>query len=310
VGQDMAALGYSKEILAHGQISGKQYALPWGVSTPVVFINKDLVRQAGGNPDQIPANWNELVALAGKISKLGPDMIGMHWELGNDDWMTQNLFLNNAAPLLSADGKDIGFDNAKGAEALTLYQRFHTEGGQKPIEQQAARQTFFAGKMGFYMTTTAAIRSFRVEVGSRFALSTAPLPLMSPEATVSSGGMIAVILTKDATKRRAAMDYLLFGTNAESQAFIVLNTGYMPSNTGSLRPDLLGEFYRENPAFYTSVTQIPRARAWLGWPGENAVRIGRVVRDQMTALANAQKDPTQTLADMARDVRALLPKSN
>ena len=308
-GQDMAALGYSKEILAHGQINGKQYALPWGVSTPVVFVNKDLVKQAGGDPDKMPSDWNGLIALAGKISKLGPDMIGMHWELGNDDWMTQNLFLNNAAPLLSADGKDVGFDNARGVEALTLYQRFHTEGGQKPIEQQAARQTFFAGKMGFYMTTTAAIRSFRVEVGNRFGLATAPLPLMSPDATISSGGMIAVILTKDAAKRRAAMDYLLHGTNAESQAFIVLNTGYMPSNTGSLRPDLLGDFYRENPAFYTSVTQIPRARAWLGWPGENAVRIGRVVRDQMTALSNAQKDPKQTLADMSREVKALLPKT-
>ena len=308
-GQDMAALGYSKEILAHGQINGRQYALPWGVSTPVVFVNKDLVKQAGGDPDRIPSDWNELIALAGKIGKLGPDMIGMHWELGNDDWMTQNLFLNNAAPLLTPDGKDVGFDSAKGVEALTLYQRFHTEGGQKPIEQQAARQTFFAGKMGFYMTTTAAIRSFRVEVGTRFGLATSPLPLMSPDATISSGGMIAVILTKDAAKRRAAMDYLLFGTNAESQAFIVLNTGYMPSNTGSLRPDLLGDFYRENPTFSTSVTQIPRARAWLGWPGENAVRIGRVVRDQMTALANAQKDPKQTLADMSRDVRALLPRT-
>lgn len=308
-GQDLAALGYSKEILAHGQIDGKQYAMPWGVSTPVVFVNRDLVKQAGGSPDRIPANWNELIALAGKISKLGPDMIGMHWELGNDDWMTQNLFLNNAAPLLTPDGKDVGFDKAKGLESLALYQRFHTEGGQKPIEQQAARQTFFAGKMGFYMTTTAAIRSFRVEVGSRFALATSPLPLLAPDATISSGGMIAVILTKDPAKRRAAMDYLLFGTSAESQAFIVLNTGYMPSNTGSLRPELLGDFYRDNPAFYTSVTQIPRARAWLGWPGENAVRIGRVVRDQMTALANAQKDPAQVLADMSRQIRALLPKT-
>ncbi len=308
-GRDLAAMGYSKEILAQGQINGKQYALPWGVSTPVVFVNRDLVRQVGGDPDKVSLNWNEFISVAGRIAKLSPDMIGMHWELGNDDWMTQNLLLNNAAPLLTPDEKDIGFDNAKGLEALTLYQRFHTEGGQKPIEQQAARQTFFAGKMGFYITTTAAIRSFRTEVGQRFQLATAPLPLLSPEATISSGGMIAVIITKDPAKRKAAMDYLLFGTSAESQAHIVLNTGYMPSNTGAVRNDLLGDFYRDNPAFYTSVTQIPRARAWLGWPGDNAVRIGRVVRDQMTALANAQKDPKQTLADMSRDIRALLPKS-
>ncbi len=308
VGKDMAALGYSKEILAQGQIDGKQYALPWGVSTPVIFVNTDLVRQAGGDPEAIPSNWDDFIKLSGRIAALGPDTIGMNWEMGNDDWMTQNLFLNNNAPLLTKDRSDVGFDTEQGLASLTLYQRFFKEGGQKPIDQQAARQTFFAGKMGFYVATTAAVRSFSKEIGKRFVLATVPLPLLSPDAKISSGGMIAVIVTKDPEKRKAALDYLLFGTSAESQSFIVQNTGYMPSNTGAVRADLLGDFYAKNPAYATSVSQIPRAQAWLGWPGENAVRIGRTVRDQMTALANDQKDPKTTLADMARDVRALLPK--
>jgi multiple sugar transport system substrate-binding protein len=308
VGKDLAAMGYSKEILAEGQLGGHQYALPWGVSTPVVFVNTDLVRKAGGDPDKVAKNWDELIAVAGKISKMGPDMMGMYWETGTDDWMTQNLFLNNAAPLLSADERGVGFDNDKGLAALAMYQRFFKEGGQKPIELQAARQTFFAGKMGFYMTTTAAIRSFRTESGNRFTLQTAALPLMSPDATISSAGMVAFITTKDPAKRRAALDFILFGTNAESQAWVVLNTGYMPSNTGALRADLLGDFYRDNPAFYTSVTQLPRARAWLGWPGENGVKISGVVRDYMTALSNGQAEPKATLDGMARDINALLPK--
>ena len=57
----------------------------------------------------------------------------MHWEMGNDDWMTKSLFLNNDAPLLTADENDIGFDTDKGLAALTPYQRFHKGGGQKPI---------------------------------------------------------------------------------------------------------------------------------------------------------------------------------
>ncbi len=306
-GKDMSALGYSKEILAQGQIDGHQYALPWGVSTPVVFVNTDLVRQVGGDPDHVSDNWDQMIGLAGKISKLSPDTIGMHWELGTDDWMTQNLLLNNAAPLLSPNEKDIGFDNDRGLRALDLYHRFFKEGGQRAIDQQAARQAFFAGKMGFYVTTTAAVRSFDTEIGKRFTLQTAPLPLLSPDATISSAGMVAMIVTKDPVKRKAALDYILFGTSAESQAFVVVNTGYMPSNTGSLRPDLLGSFYRQNPTYATSIRQIPRARAWLGWPGQNGTRISRVIRDEMTALANDQKTTAQTLSDMSAEVRALLP---
>jgi multiple sugar transport system substrate-binding protein len=300
--------GYSKDILAQGQIGGRQYALPWGVSTPVVYVNVDLLRKVGGDPEKVSEDWSRLIEWAGKISKLAPDNIGMHWELGNDDWMTQNLLLNNGAPLLQTNEKDIGFDNARGLAALTLYNRFHKEGGQRPIEQQAARQIFFAGKMGFYVTTTAAVKSFETEINKRFEMRTMPLPLMSPDGQVASAGMVAMIVTKDVIKHKAALDFILFGTGADSQSFIVQNTGYMPSNTGALRVDLLGDFYRKHPNYYTSVRQLPRSRAWLGWPGENSTRIGRVIRDEMTALANAQKTPAQTLSDMSREVRELLPK--
>jgi multiple sugar transport system substrate-binding protein len=71
-GKDMAALGYYKEILAQGQIDGKQYALPWGVSTPVIFVNTDLVRQAGGDPSQIPANGVDFINLSSRVAALAP----------------------------------------------------------------------------------------------------------------------------------------------------------------------------------------------------------------------------------------------
>lgn len=231
----------------------------------------------------------------------------MHWEMGNDDWMTKSLFLNNDAPLLIADENDIGFDTYKGLAALTLYQRFHKGSGQKPITSNQPGR-LFCRQDGVYVATTAAIRSFGNEIGKRFVLKTAPLLLLSPNAKISSGGKAAMIVKKDPVRRNAALDFLLCGTSAKSQAFVVLNTGYMPSNTGALRADIFGNFYRDNPAYHTNVTQIPRARPWLGWPSENAVRISPGVRDEMTALDNHHKAPKTALADMASKVWVLLPK--
>lgn len=70
----------------------------------------------------------------------------MHWEMGNDDWMTKSLFLNNDAPLLTADENDIGFDTDKGLAALTLYQRFHKGGGQKPITSNQPGRLFLPAR--------------------------------------------------------------------------------------------------------------------------------------------------------------------
>ena len=306
-GVDLKKEGYAEQTLALGQMNGHQYGLPWTSSTPVAFVNADLIRKAGGDPAAIPKDWDGFITLAGKVAKLGPDMMGMYWELGTDDWMTQNLLRSAGLDMMDAERKDVAFDNPQGLHAIDLFRRFHAEGGQQAIDMQAARQQFYAGKMGFYFVSTAAVRTFSREVGDRFELATAPVPSSSPNGGVVSGGMAGVILTKDPAKRQAAFDYLRFGTSAESQAYIVRNTGYMPTNTGALRADLLGDFYKKNPAWATSVGQIDRARPWFAWPGKNGSRIGQSINDHMTALANGQTTSQETLDGMVSDIRALLP---
>jgi multiple sugar transport system substrate-binding protein len=304
-GADLAAEGYAPETLAMAKVDGKLYGLPWTSSTPVVFFNQDLVKQAGGDPANMPKDWNGLIALAGKIDALAPDIMGMYFELGTDDWMTQNLLRSNNVDLVASDGKTVAFESPQGVAALDLFRRFHAEGGQEPIDQPSARQQMYAGKMGMYFVSTAAVRSFDREIGQRFKWGTAPIPLTSGGGVVS-GGMVAVILTKDEAKRKAAFDYIRFGTSADAQAFVVQNTGYMPVNLKAV--PMLEAFYAEHPAWKTSVLQIPTSRPLIAWPGENGVRISQQFVDGMTALANGQMDAAQTVADIAEKVKAMLPR--
>jgi multiple sugar transport system substrate-binding protein len=104
----------------------------------------------------LPKDWNSLIALAAKIDALGPDIMGMYFELGTDDWMTQNLLRSENVDLVAADGKSLAFETPQGVAALDLFRRFHTEGGQEPIDQPSARQQMYAGKMGMYFVSTAA----------------------------------------------------------------------------------------------------------------------------------------------------------
>jgi multiple sugar transport system substrate-binding protein len=297
--------GYAPETLEMAKVNGTLYGLPWTSSTPVVFFNSDLVKQAGGDPANIPTDWNGLIALAAKIDALGPDIIGMYWELGTDDWMTQNLLRSENVDIVAKDGKTLGFASAEGVKAIDLFRRFHAEGGQEPIDQPSARQQMYAGKMGFYFVSTAAVRSFDREIGQRFAWGTAPIPVANGGSVVS-GGMVAVILSTDQAKRKAAFDYIRFGTSADSQAFVVQNTGYMPVNLKAI--PLLETFYKDHPAWKTSVLQIPHSRVWFAWPGENGVRISQQVVDSMTGLANGQMDAAATVKAMATQVQALMPK--
>ncbi len=113
-GRDMAALGYTPEALALTQIDGVQYGLPWTSSTPVMFYNADLVRQAGGDPAAMPTTWDETIALAAKIDALGDDVMGMYYAPGDDDWMVQNL-LATAGMQPIGEGRHAGLRHRRGA---------------------------------------------------------------------------------------------------------------------------------------------------------------------------------------------------
>ncbi|MDA4630247.1 extracellular solute-binding protein, partial [Escherichia coli] len=55
---DMAAQGFSDNILRLAQVGGQQVGLAFATSNPIMYYNADLIRQAGGNPDQPPKTWD------------------------------------------------------------------------------------------------------------------------------------------------------------------------------------------------------------------------------------------------------------
>ncbi|MER8588954.1 ABC transporter substrate-binding protein [Mesorhizobium sp. M1338] len=306
----LAENGYTDQVLSLATIDGHLYGLPFAMSTPVVYYNADLVKKVGGDPDKIPTEWDSFVALAAKIGALGDGTSGMYYQLGSDDWATQNLVRNFGGQMMNDKESDVAFDGPAGQAAVKLFKRFHTDGAQPAIDPRAAKQLFTSGKLGFFFASAGSVSGFEGEIGDRFTLRTAKQPLGVENATMPTGGMVAVILTDDPAKRAAAWDYVRFATGPEGQSIVVPNTGYMPTNTLALDKDHLGAFYEKHPNWYTSVLQMPRARPWFSWPGDNGVQIGEVLRDEMTAIALGSKEPDAALADMAFQVRALLPKTN
>ncbi len=304
-GHDMAALGYTPQVLAFTQVDGTQYGLPWTSSTPVMFYNADLVTRAGGDPAQMPTTWDDTIALAKKIDALGPDIMGMYYTTGDDDWMTQNLLATAGLMPITKDGT-IAFDTDEGRKAIETFARFHDEGGQTAISNNDARQQMYAGKLGLYFNSTAAVRSFEKEIGDKFAWGTAQMPMLVPDGGVAAGGMAAVILTKDPAKRKVAFEYLLYGTGPKAQALVVENTGYMPVNTGAKAE--LADFYAQHPQFETSAGQTDRAYPWFGWPGQNGPRISQIVLDDMSAVANKQMTADEAAAKMTEEIKAQMPK--
>ena len=91
-------------------------------STIVMYYNKDAFREAGLDPDNPPATWDEFVAAGQKpVSKSGDQV--ERWGMmipstGYPDWMFGALTMQNDQVLMNGDGNETHFDAPATQEAL------------------------------------------------------------------------------------------------------------------------------------------------------------------------------------------------
>ena len=308
-GQAFLDANYSPKMAALGQIDGKQYGLPVNASSPIIYINAELVRKAGGDPDNMPKTFEGLIELAAKIHALDPKVAGMGYDINGwpDDWLWQALIFQQGGKLVDETTKAVAFDNEIGLNALKLARRFVTEGGQNLLDWDQSRQQFGAGLTGFIFSTPAHVQTVQGLVGDRFELKTATFPLDNPETGgVPTGGNSAVILTQDKARQDAAWKYLKWITGPEAQNVIVRITGYLPTNKLATGPDFLEPYYAENPNVKTASLQADRSLPWAGYPGGDSVRIWRTQRDVIGAVMRGELSPEDGLKQVVEQTNALM----
>ncbi|SEH84940.1 carbohydrate ABC transporter substrate-binding protein, CUT1 family [Rhizobium tibeticum] len=309
--KSMAEQGFSDTILKLAQVNGKQVGLAFATSNPIMYYNADLVKAAGGNPDNPPKSWDEVIELGAKIKALGNsvDSIDFRWQ--GDDWMFSALLFGAGGKMLSEDESSVAFNGLEGQKAMTIIDRMVKEAGMPVFTKAAGEQAFVAGKVGFAFQTTGALRNTIKNVGGKFDLRTAEIPLIDPvKGKLPTGGNAVVILTHDAAKRDAAWKFAKFAAGPYGASVVVPGTGYVPNNELAAKsPEYLGDFYKQNPLFQAGLKQMPRMIPWYAFPGANGVRVTQTIVDNTSRVVDQSATPHEALDDAADEVKRLLPRS-
>lgn len=308
---NMAEKGFSDTILKLAQVKGKQVGLAFATSNPIMYYNADLVKAAGGNPDNPPKTWDEVITLAGKIKALGNGVDGMDFRWQGDDWMFSALLFGAGGKMLSDDETKVAFNGPEGQKAVELIQRFVKEGGMPVFTKAAGEQAFAAGKVGFEFQTTGALVNTIKNVGAKFDLRTAKLPLIDPvNGRLPTGGNAVVILTHDPVKEEAAWKFAKFAAGPYGASVVVPGTGYVPNNELAAKSaEYLGDFYKKNPLFQAGLSQMSIMVPWYAFPGSNGVKVTQTIVDNLSRIVDGSAEPKEALDDAASDVEGLLPRS-
>jgi multiple sugar transport system substrate-binding protein len=299
---------YSPAVLSLAQVDNVQYGLPFNASTPIVYYNADLVKKAGGDPNNFPTDWNGVIQLAKRIGEVGDGIQGMDFSVGSitSDWNWQATILERGGSMLSADDKSVGYNNELGLEALKFLRSVAVETTMKVASTpDPYRQLFFAGKLGLFITSPSAVRQYAETIGDRFEMRTAKYPVADKgKGRLPTGGNAAMILSQDEDKQKAAWEFVKFVTSADSQAQIARKTGYMPTNIKA--SELLKDFYASNPNYRAAADQMNRSAPWFAYPGTNGVEIWRKQREILTNVQNGTITPEAGLEQISSATAELL----
>ncbi|NKJ03060.1 ABC transporter substrate-binding protein [Rhizobium sp. SG741] len=308
---NMAEQGFSDTILKLAQVKGKQIGLAFATSNPIMYYNADLVKAAGGDPNNPPKTWDEVITLAGKIKALGNGVDGMDFRWQGDDWMFSALLFGAGGKMLSDDESKVAFNGPEGQKAVELIQRFVKEGGMPVFTKAAGEQAFAAGKVGFEFQTTGALVNTIKNVGTKFDLRTAKIPLIDPvNGRLPTGGNAVVILTHDPVKEEAAWKFAKFAAGPYGASVVVPGTGYVPNNELAAKSaNYLGDFYKKNPLFQAGLSQMSVMIPWYAFPGANGVKVTQTIVDNLSRIVDGSAAPKEALEDAASDVEGMLPRS-
>jgi multiple sugar transport system substrate-binding protein len=301
-------LGYDPGMLRVGTLGGKLLGIPFAVSTPLLYVNVDLVKAAGVDMATFPTGWKDIVALGRKIDDPAHNTIGFYcqWDV-TGNWMFQSLVFANGGSMMTPDEKAIAFDQPPGMAALETFESF-AKAKMPNLPSSQARAAFIAGKIAIFADSSSNLGRATQSIGKSFIFRTLRFPLGAEDGRLPAGGNVAIVMAKDPERQKAAWKYVKFATGPIGQTIMANHTGYLPSNRIAVdTPDLLGTFYASQPNYQTNIAQVPILTAWYAFPGSNGIKIIDVIRRHTESVVTGKTTAAETMPRMAADVRKLLP---
>lgn len=288
------------------RVDGQLQGMPYGVSTPVLYINSDAFRKAGLDPAAPPSTWEDVEKAARQLTSTGTSKYGVHWAWDmTGNWTFQAMVDSNGGSLLSADRTEVTFDQKPAVEAAEYLSRQVSDGLMPMMGESEARDAFARGDIPMLITSTSYLAGF--EKSAAFDFRTAPFPAPATgQAKVPGGGNGFMILADDPSQQVAAWTVLRALTDIEGSTTTVKATGYMPVNEAAMASEShLAEFVRE-PNRRTSLDQIPALVPWLNFPGTHGREATDAIKEALFTSMRGEKSPQQALSDAADSVRGML----
>lgn len=287
---------------------GQQVGIPYSLSNPVLYVNTDLLEEAGIS-NTSPETWEEVFAMCAQI-KEKTGKYGLYVQEPSDFWAQQAILESNGAKLLErhSDGSyEATFASEEGIEAMQTYADNVQAGNVLHIGWEDGCQAFVDGNCAMLYTTIAR-RAF-VQNNVQFEAISVKSPVWEgKERKVCAGGCFLAITAQEDEQIKAAWEFEKYLYSVESMAAWTIGTGYVPPRKDVAdAPNGLKDFLAENQMMTPAIEQMGEMVKWTAWPGDAGLSGEQIMLDARDQILGGEVTAAEGLKNAQEQINALLP---
>lgn len=280
---------------------GKNYGIPLGSNTVVLWINTDLATAAGLDINNPPKTWDEFETWAAAMTDKANGVYGTALLAKKDETGTF-LFL----PWILQNGGNIDkLDSPESIDALAFWTDLVDKGyaPKSAVTDGFAEiyTQFTSGKAGMMISGTWNVNSIPKDAPD-LKWMVAALPYAKQPASSLGGENWAMMA--NGKQPDGAWEFLKFVTNVDYGTKLTDCMGYIPS-----RKDVLAQVAEKSandPTMLVFLKQMESAAA--RGPLPNWSDVSAFVQQAMQEALSGQKSPEQAMKDAAAQIAPILPK--
>ncbi|MGX7092208.1 ABC transporter substrate-binding protein [Hutsoniella sourekii] len=277
--------------------SGRQVGLPYSLSVPVLYLNMDILNEAGVDPESL-TTWEAVREAAKQITEK-TDYEGLYIAEAADNWNVQALVESNGSKVIT-DGQ-ASFADEQGQATYQFYQDMVKEGSALHVPNDQGQQAFVSGEVGMAHMTIA--QRTNVTSNGDFEALAVPSPAFEgQEANLPAGGSMLVVTAQEPEQQEAVWKFVKYLYEPDNIAAWTAGTGYVPATQDATENADLEKLLNEDPIFSAANSSLEHMVPWAPFPGKSGLEAEQLLIDL--------RDKVLEGADVAKEVPAAQEEIN
>ncbi|MCI3203481.1 MULTISPECIES: ABC transporter substrate-binding protein [Pandoraea] len=302
--------GFYPALMLNSRINGHTWGVPFQRSTIVMYWNKDAFREAGLDPDHAPANWDELVSYAQKLTRRDASGNVTQWgikvpSVGFAYWLFQAFTTPAGIELMNPAGTKTFLNAPQAVQSLQYWVDLTTKYKVMPtgsIEWGTTPKDFLEKKAAIVYTTTGNLTNIRTNATFPFGVGKMPAKVRGGSPT--GGGNFYVFKKSTPEEKQAAMTFIKWATTPERAAQFGIDTGYVAVTPAAWDTPAMKQYVQKVPAAAVARDQLSVSVAEFSTHDNQ--RVTKSLNDAIQAAVTGTKSPKQALDDAQREADRIL----